>query len=327
MCSMPNLSPVPDSIEHIKKQLAIINDDAVCKVLPYASITKEQKGEDLVDFQALAPYCFAFTDDGKGVQDARMMEKAMRAAVAVNRPIAAHCEVERLVKGGVIHEGDFAKEHKLPPISSKSEYAMIERDIALAAKTGVHYHVCHVSCASSVKLIRGAKSAGVNITAETAPHYLVLTDKNLKDEGRFKMNPPLRSEIDKEELIFGVLDGTIDMIASDHAPHTVQEKDKGLLGSAFGIVGLETAFPIMYTHFVKTGVLSFERLVKLMAIRPREIFGLAAGLSNGGLADFCVVDTEASYAIDSERFVSKGRATPFEGMQVYGKILYTRSAI
>ncbi len=326
VCSMPNLSPVPDTAENISIQTEKIKKEAHCKVVPYASITLGQKGEELVDFQSLAPYCFAFTDDGKGVQSDEHMLQAMLEARSVNRPIASHCEVDSLVKGGVIHDGEYARRNSLPPISAKSEYEMLARDISLAAVTGVHYHVCHVSCASSVKLIRGAKSAGVHITAETAPHYLVLTDEDLKDEGRFKMNPPIRSSVDRAELIDGIIDGTIDMIATDHAPHSAEEKSGGLLNSAFGIVGLETAFAIMYTNFVKTDVFSFKRLVELMSIRPREAFGLKAGIYNGAYADFCIVDTKSKYNIDPSTFFSKGRATPFEGMEVYGKVMFTRCA-
>ncbi len=323
LCSMPNLNPVPDSMQNLKQQLDIINKTANCNVLPYSSITVGQNGEMLSDFKALAPFCAGFSDDGKGLQSEEMMRRALAVSKSVNKPIVAHCEVGNPGATGVIHDGEFAKQNNLPGISSASEYMMVKRDIELASEFGAALHLCHISTAESVQLIRSAKADGVQVTAETAPHYLLLTDMDIIDEGRFKMNPPIRSAKDRDALIEGIADGTIDAIATDHAPHSAEEKSKGLIGSAFGIVGLETCFATLYTGLVKTGKISLTRLIELMSIRPRQILGLQAGIIDGGIADFCIVNTATCYSVDPSQFKSKGRATPFEGMQVFGDIVYT----
>ncbi len=317
VCTMPNLDPVPDTLDNLQVQLDAIDKDAITQVVPYASITKGEKGLELSDMDALSAYVAGFSDDGRGVQSADMMREAMLNAKALNKPIVAHCEVNSLLKGGYIHDGEYAKAHGHRGISSESEYAQIERDIALAKETGVKYHVCHISTKESVRLIRQAKKDGVDITCETGPHYLILTDTDLKEDGKFKMNPPLRSQEDKEELLKGILDGTIDMIATDHAPHSAEEKSRGLEKSLFGIVGLETAFPLMYTCFVKTGVMTIEHLVKLMAYNPRKRFDLTRG------ADYTVFEISQPYVITPDDFATKGRSTPFEGYTVYGKCVLT----
>ena len=317
VCTMPNLNPVPDNAENLKLQLNLIKSDSVINVYPYGSITVGQKGEQLSDMSALSPNVVAFSDDGRGVQTDALMQSAMETAKSLNKIIVAHCEVNALLKGGYIHDGVYAKEHNHKGICSASEYEQIERDLFLAEKVGSRYHVCHISAKESVDLIRRAKNRGVDVTCETAPHYLVLDENNLQEHGRFKMNPPLRSTKDKEALIEGVLDGTIDMIATDHAPHSIEEKSKGLSGSAFGIVGLETAFPIMYTHLVKTGVISMEKLIKLMCENPRERFNIPLK------TDFSVWDTQNEYKIDPNDFLSMGRATPFENETVFGKCILT----
>ena len=316
VCTMPNLNPVPDTKENLKIQEDIIKKDALINVYPYASITKGQKGEELSDMESLTS-AISFSDDGRGVQNDEMMYLAMEKAKALDKVIVAHCEVNSLLEGGYIHKGEYAKAHGHKGICSESEYLQIERDIALAKKTGVKYHVCHISAKESVELIRQAKKDGVDITCETAPHYLVLEDSNLKEDGFYKMNPPLRGKRDKEALIEGIIDGTIDMIATDHAPHSLDEKSKGLEKSLFGIVGLETAFPIMYTHFVKTNVISLEKLINLMALNPRQRFNIPLG------NDFSIWDLEKSYKINSSEFKSMGRATPFNGMTVFGECLKT----
>ena len=316
VCTMPNLNPVPDSPENLKVQTDIIKREAAVNVYPYASITKSQLGETLCDFSALKD-AVAFSDDGKGVQNPEMMEKAMLSAKASGRIIAAHCEDNSLLDGGYIHDGAYARTHGHRGISSASEYAQIERDIALAKKTGCKYHVCHVSAKESVELIRRAKADGVDITCETGPHYLVLDDSDLQEDGRFKMNPPLRGKEDRLALIEGIKDGTIDMIATDHAPHSTEEKSKGLSGSAFGIVGLETAFPVLYTKLVLEGVITLEKLIELLAVNPRRRFGIPIG------DDFTVWDLNKPEKISSADFLSKGKATPFEGWEVYGKCVLT----
>ena len=313
--TMPNLSPVPDSLEHLEEQLGIIARDAVIRVTPYGSITVGEKGDRLSDMSALAPFVCGFSDDGRGVQDDGMMLLAMTEAKRLGKPIAAHCEVNSLLDGGYIHKGDYARKHGHRGICSESEWKQIERDLALASQTGCSYHVCHISTAESVELIRRAKKAGVDVTCETAPHYLCFTDNDLLENGCFKMNPPLRSERDREALIEGVADGTIDMIATDHAPHSAEEKSRGLEKSAFGIVGLETAFPVVYTKLVKTGVITLERLIGMMCTAPRKRFGLDTG------DDFAVMDIGRMYRIDDADFLSKGKASPFIGMQVFGKCL------
>ncbi len=315
--SMPNLNPVPDSVENIQKQLDIIKKDAVINVHPFASITVGQKGEELVDFESLAPFCAGFSDDGKGVQSEEMMLRAMRRAKALGKIISAHCEDNSLLFGGYIHDGEYAKAHGHKGICSESEWKPIERDLRLAEETGCKYHVCHISTKESVALIREAKKRGVDVTCETGPHYLILDDSDLKEDGRFKMNPPLRSRADKEALIEGLLDGTIDMIATDHAPHSAEEKSKGLKDSAFGIVGIETAFQLMYTRFVKTGIITLEKLVEVMAINPRKRFGIPQGDS------YTVWNLEKEITVDPNKFLSKGKATPFENEKVFGECLLT----
>ena len=315
--SMPNLNPVPDSVENIKQQLDIIEKDAVVRVHPYASITVGQKGEELSDFQGLAPLSIAYSDDGRGVQDREMMKAAMLKAKELGKIIVAHCEDNALLFGGYIHDGEYAKAHGHRGICSESEWGPIKRDIELLKETGAAYHVCHISTKESVDLIRKAKADGVNITCETGPHYLALDDSFLQEDARFKMNPPLRSKEDRLALIEGIKDGTIDMIATDHAPHSAEEKGRGLEKSLMGVVGLETAFAVMYTDFVKTGIITLERLVELMAINPRKRFGLPA------TSDICVFNVNEEYEIDPKEFVSMGKSTPFLGKKVFGKCMLT----
>lgn len=323
VCSMPNLNPVPDSEENLKQQLQIIERDAVIDVYPYGAITVGQLGEELSDMDNLAKDVIAFSDDGRGVQTDELMEKAMRKAKALGKMIVAHCEVNDLLKGGYIHDGEYAKEHGHRGICSESEWGQIKRDLELVEKTGCSYHVCHISAKESVELIRQAKKKGLDVTCETGPHYLVLSDKDLKEEGRFKMNPPLRSEEDRLALIEGIKDGTIDMIATDHAPHSAEEKGRGLEKSLMGIVGIETAFPILYTYLVKTGIISLEKLIALLSDNPRKRFSLPGGTNEGNKADFIVVDLDEEYTINSDSFYSMGRATPFDGYKVKGKVLHT----
>ena len=323
VCSMPNLNPVPDSKENLKKQLDIIEKDACINVYPYGSITVGQLGEELSDLDGMAEDVIAFSDDGRGVQSDEMMEQAMLKANQLGKMIVAHCEVNDLLKGGYIHDGEYAREHNHRGICSESEWAQIARDIELVKKTGCSYHVCHISTKESVDIIRKAKAEGVDITCETGPHYLVLCDMDLQEDGRFKMNPPLRSEQDRLALIEGIKDGTIDMIATDHAPHSAEEKGRGLEKSAMGIVGIETAFPILYTELVLKGVISLEKLVELLAINPRKRFGISGGTDVGENADFTVIDLDAEYEINPDEFYSMGRATPFTGKKVKGKVIHT----
>ena len=317
VCTMPNLNPVPDSVENIKKQLDIIAKDAKIGVHPYASITVNQEGKELSDLDGMKNLCIAYSDDGRGVQSDSMMEMAMIKAKKNGKMIVAHCEVNDLLFGGYIHDGEYCRLHGMKGICSESEWKQVERDIALAKKTGCKYHVCHISAKETVELIRKAKAEGVDITCETAPHYLVYNDMDLQDLGRFKMNPPIRSESDRLALIEGIKDGTIDMIATDHAPHSLEEKSKGLAGSNMGVVGLETAFSVMYTHLVKAGVLSLERLIELMSTNPRRRFGIELGNS------YTVFDLSKKYTVDPSKFLSMGRATPFEGCELYGECLMT----
>lgn len=317
VCTMPNLNPVPDSAENIKKQIEIIERDAAVRVHPYAAITVGEKGETLTDMKALSPYCIAFSDDGKGVQSEDMMREAMIKVKAHGKIIAAHCEDNSLLCGGYIHKGEYARLHGHKGICAESEWKPIERDLRLAKETGCKYHVCHISCKESVELIRKAKAEGVDVTCETAPHYLIFNDMDLKESGNFKMNPPIRSEEDRQALIEGIRDGTIDMIATDHAPHGSEEKSRGLKDSLMGIVGLETAFPVMYTYLVKKGIITLERLIELMAINPRRRFGLEE------TDDICVYDLQSEYIINPSEFKSKGKSTPFDGMTVSGKNLLT----
>lgn len=315
VCTMPNLNPVPDSPENLKIQLDIIEKDAAVRVIPYGAITVGEKGEVLSDMEVMSGYVCAFSDDGRGVQNDSMMEAAMRKAKSLGRIIAAHCEDNSLLSGGYIHDGEYCRIHNHKGISSESEYKQIERDIKLAEKTGAKYHVCHISTKESVQLIRNAKKRGVDVSCETAPHYLVLCDEDLQENGRFKMNPPLRSKADKEALIEGIIDGTIDMIATDHAPHSVEEKSKGLKGSAMGIVGLETAFPVLYTALVKPGIITIEKLIELMSINPRKRFGIDED------PGFSVFEIATPYTINPDEFKTMGRATPFAGREVYGKCI------
>ena len=325
VCAMPNLNPVPDSAEHLKQQLDIIARDAVIDVRPYGAITVNEAGERLSDMDALAPHVCAFSDDGHGVQRDGMMREAMIRAKSLGRLIAAHCEDNRLLHGGCVHDGAFARAHGLPGICSESEWGQIARDIELVRETGCGYHVCHISTKESVDLIRRAKAEGLDVSCETAPHYLLLTDADLLDEGRFKMNPPVREAADREALLEGLADGTIDMIATDHAPHAAAEKAKGLRGSAMGIVGLETAFPLLYTCLVvKQRRISLEKLVEHMSLAPARRFGLPCeGLAVGTEANLTLWDLSAEYAIDPADFLSMGRATPFEGWKVRGRCVET----
>ncbi len=312
VCTMPNLNPTPDSVENIMLQKEIIDRDSVINVYPYGTITVNEAGNELSDMCGMRDIAIAFTDDGRGVQSDDLMREAMLKAKSLDKMIVAHCEVNSLLKGGYIHDGDYAREHNHRGICSESEYAQIARDIELVKEIGCKYHVCHISTKESVELIRQAKKDGVDITCETGPHYLVLDDSDLQEHGRFKMNPPLRGKEDREALIEGILDGTIDMIATDHAPHSDEEKSKGLEKSAFGIVGLETAFPVLYTKLVKTGVLTFERLVELLCINPRKRFGIPMG------NDITVWDINEEFTVDPKDFLSMGKATPFEGETLNG---------
>lgn len=317
VCTMPNLDPVPDSAEHLQVQLDAIKRGAAIKVLPYGAITVGEKGEKLADMEAMSDKVCAFSDDGKGVQNDEMMREAMAKAKRLGKIIAAHCEDNSLLFGGYIHDGEYARMHGHRGISSESEYKQIERDLRLAEETGCAYHVCHISTKESVELIRQAKAHGVNVTCETAPHYLVLCDEDMQEDGRFKMNPPLRSREDKKALIEGINDGTIDMIATDHAPHSAEEKGRGLEKSLMGIVGLETAFSVLYTELVTKNIITLDRLVELMSFKPKERFGIDTN------NDFAVFDISEAYKIDPEDFLSMGRATPFAGREVFGRCLLT----
>lgn len=323
VCAMPNLNPVPDSREHLDAQLALIREKAVVKVLPYGSITVGQQGQELADLTAMASDVAGFTDDGHGVQRDAMMRAAMMAAKALGKGIFAHCEVDELLLGGYIHEGTYAKAHGHAGISSESEWKQIERDLGLVRETGCKYHALHVSTLEGVDLIRKAKAEGLPVTCETAPHYLALCEEDLQEDGFFKMNPPLRSAADRDALILGVRDGTIDVIATDHAPHTMEEKSRGLKDSLMGIVGLETALPVLYTRLVLRGLLPLERLFALLCDAPRALLGQAPGLRVGGPADIAVLDLEMPYQIDASRFASMGRNTPFDGWSVRGRCVRT----
>lgn len=317
VCTMPNLNPVPDSPETLQPQLDAIEKDALIAVYPYGAITKGEKGEVLADLEAMAPKVVGFSDDGRGVQSPLLMEQAMRKARELGKLIVAHCEDNSLLRGGYIHDGRYARDHGHRGICSESEWGPIARDLELAAKTGASYHVCHISTKESVEIIRQAKKSGVDVTCETGPHYLTMDDSMLQEEGRFKMNPPLRSKDDREALVEGLRDGTIDMIATDHAPHSAEEKSRGLQGSAFGVVGLETAFPILYTCLVRPGLLPMDRLLAALVTNPRNRFGIPMG------NDFSVWDLNAQYQIDPGDFLSQGKATPFEGWQVFGRCMAT----
>lgn len=325
VCPMPNLKPVPDSPANLRPQLDLIRRDAVVHVHPYGAITVGEKGEALADLEGLAPHVVAFSDDGKGVQTQETMRQAMLRAKALGKLIVAHCEDESLVGGGYIHDGAYARAHGHRGNPSASEWKQVERDLKLVEETGCAYHVCHVSTKESVELIRQAKARGLDVTCETAPHYLVFNDTMLQEEGRFKMNPPIRSEADRQALLAGIQDGTVDMIATDHAPHAPEEKAGGLEKSLNGIVGLETAFPVLYTHLVRPGILSLETLIDLMHTNPARRFGIGAPLEEGAPADLTVFDLDAQYTIRPEDFLSQGKSSPFAGERVFGKCLLTLS--
>ena len=312
VCTMPNLNPVPDSSEHLQLQRDIIEKDGVIHIYPYGAITVGQQGEQLADMTGMAEYVIAFSDDGRGVQSDEMMRQAMLQAKSLGKMIVAHCEVNSLLNGGYIHDGEYARINEHKGICSASEYEQIARDLKLVEETGCSYHVCHISTKESVELIRQAKARGVDVTCETAPHYLIMNDMDLQDEGRFRMNPPIRSEDDRRALVRGIQDGTIDMIATDHAPHSAEEKSKGLAGSAFGIVGIETAFAAMYTHMVLPGVITLEKLVELLTVNPRKRFHIPLG------EDYTVWDLNAEFTVDPDDFLSMGKATPFAGWKLRG---------
>ena len=323
VCSMPNLNPVPDSVENLKVQQDIIDSDAKIEVLPYAAITIGRKGEELVDVASLHDKVCAFSDDGSGVQVDGMMERAMSEAVKHDALIAAHCEVEELLKGGYIHDGEYARQHNHKGICSESEWEQVKRDIEIAEKLGCRYHVCHISTKETVELVRQAKARGVKVTCETGPHYLIFTDMDLEEDARWKMNPPIRSAEDRAALIEGIKDGTIDMIATDHAPHSLEEKSRGLKDSAMGIVGLETAFAALNTHLVKRGIISLEHLVQIMSINPRKVFRIKGGLNIGDRADIVLLDTEREWMVDSEKFYSMGKVSMFVGRPMVGDVAMT----
>ena len=323
VCSMPNLAPAPDTMENLQQQLDIIERDAVIKVLPYATITRKRAGDELVNFAELKPYVAGFSDDGTGVQTEEVMRQAMVEAAKTDTIIAAHCEVDELLRGGYIHDGEYAAKNGHRGICPESEWKQVERDIELAAEAGCRYHVCHISTKQTVELIRQAKARGVKITCETGPHYLTMCDMDLKEEGRFKMNPPIRSAEDRDALIAGLQDGTIDVVATDHAPHTADEKSRGLERSAMGVVGIETSFAVIYTKLVKAGIISLEKAVEVLAEAPRKIFNLGGGLKEGEAADITVFDLEKEFTVDPDTFLSKGRSTPFEGWQLQGECCLT----
>ncbi|MDE5791488.1 MAG: dihydroorotase [Muribaculaceae bacterium] len=317
VCTMPNLNPAPDSIENLLPQLEIIKRDAAIKVIPYATITKKRLGKELVDYEALAPYVAGFSDDGSGVQDEEVMRRAMKGIAPTGKILAAHCEVNDLLRGGYIHDGEYARRHGHRGICSESEWREIDRNIRLASETGCRLHICHISTAESVALIRDARKAGIEVTCETGPHYLAFCDEDLQEDGRFKMNPPIRSARDRDALIEGIVDGTIECIATDHAPHSAEEKSRGLERSAMGVVGLETALAAVYTTLVKPGIISLDKLVEIMSTNPRRIFGIE------GDPGKVMVDFSESFIVDPTTFKSMGKATPFEGMELYGKFLKT----
>ncbi len=319
VCTMPNLDPVPDSKANLKQQTDLIREDGLIRIYPYGAITVGQKGETLSDMRGLASQVIAFSDDGRGVQNEDMMRKAMLTAKSLKKLIVAHCEDNSLLNGGYIHDGEYARANSHRGISSESEWKQLQRDLKLVKETGCAYHVCHISTKESVELIRKAKAEGLNVTCETAPHYLILDDSFLLEDGKFKMNPPLRSPADREALIAGIQDGTIDMIATDHAPHSEEEKSRGLDGSSFGIVGIETAFPLLYTYLVKENIISMERLIELLVTAPRKRFNIPLG------CDFSIWDLRQSYIIEPEQFQSQGKSTPFESWRVWGKCMATVS--
>ena len=325
VCAMPNLKPVPDSLENLRVQLDLIRKNAKVHVYPYGAITCGEKGEALADLAAMAPYVTGFSDDGRGVQSEEIMRAAMTLAKTLDKPIVAHSEDESLLtKGWAVHDGDFARRNNLPGNAPASEWKQVERDIRLVRETGCRYHVCHISTKESVALIRAAKAEGLPVTCETGPHYLVMCDEDLQDEGRFKMNPPIRSAEDRDALVAGLLDGTVDCIATDHAPHSAEEKSRGLRGSLNGIVGLETAFPILYTNLVETGIVPLETVLNALCVNPRKIFSLPGGsIEEGAPADLTVLDLNRPHVINSQTFRSLGRATPFDGWGVSAAVAMT----
>ena len=323
VCSMPNLNPAPDNLENIMQQWQIIHTDAKVKVMPYATITRNRYGKELVDFGSLKNQAVAFSDDGSGVQSEEMMRQAMTEAAKNDAIIAAHCEVNELLRKGYIHDGEYAAKHNHRGICSESEWAQIERDIKLAEESGCQYHVCHISTKESVALIRQAQNNGVKISCETAPHYLTMCDMEIEEDGRFKMNPPIRSAADRDALIEGIKDGTIEIIATDHAPHTADEKSRGLELSAMGVVGLETSFAVIYTKLVREGIISLERAVQLMSENPRRIFKLSPAMRIGAAADIAVFDLNSRYTVDPDKFLSMGKSTPFKGWELYGECVMT----
>ena len=323
VCSMPNLKPAPDSMENLTVQLDAIGKSAVINVIPFGTITKGSQGDVLSDMEDMAIDVAGFSDDGRGVQNREMMLAAMKKAKALGKIISAHCEDNSLLRGGYIHDGEYAKEHGHKGICSESEWGQIKRDLELVKESGCAYHVCHISTKESVALIRQAKKDGLDVTCETGPHYLVFSDKDLQEDGRFKMNPPIRSEEDRLALIEGIKDGTIDMIATDHAPHSFEEKSKGLKDSLMGVVGIETSFPVLYTNLVKTNIITLEKLIELLHINPCKRFGIDCELAEGKSANLTVFDLESAYKIDSNSFLSMGKSTPFEGDEVFGECLLT----
>lgn len=323
VCTMPNLSPAPDSLSTLQEQTSLIRRDSAINIIPFATITRERRGRECVDFKALAPYVAGFSDDGSGVQDENVMREAMMEVAQTGSLIAAHCEVNSLLNGGYIHDGEYARDNGHKGICSESEWKEVERDIRLAEETGCRLHVCHISTKESVSLIRDAKRRGVKVTCETGPHYLAFSDSDLKDEGRFKMNPPIRSASDRDALIEGLADGTIDAIATDHAPHSADEKSRGLKGSAMGVVGLETSLAAVYTYLVENGFIPIERLVEAMSLRPSEILGIEAGIREGEKANLTLVDLNRSFVVNPADFLSMGKATPFEGTTLKGVVMLT----
>ncbi len=326
VCPMPNLNPAPDSIATLDAQLEIIDREAVVETIPYATITKGRLGNEPVDYRSLAPYVAGFSDDGSGIQQEEAMLEAMRGIAPTGKILAAHCEVNSLLKKGYIHDGEYARKHNHRGICSESEWKEIERDIRLAEKTGCRLHICHISTAESVKLIREAKGRGVKVTCETGPHYLAFCDEDLQEDGRFKMNPPIRSRLDMEELRKGAADGTIDVIATDHAPHSAEEKSKGLEKSAMGVVGLETSLAAIYTYMVLPGIIPFTRMIEMMANAPRKIFGISGGLKRGDRADLALVDFDAEWTVNPDEFFSAGKSTPFAGEKLKGRVMLTLAA-
>ena len=316
--TMPNLNPAPDCVENLQIQQGIIARDSLIGVHPYATITLGRKGEgELVNIEQLAPLVAGFSDDGCGVQSEDLMREAMGRCARVGSMIVEHCEVNSLLHNGYVHAGAYARAHGHRGICSESEWREVERNIRLSEETGCRLHICHISTKESVQLIREAKARGAKVTCETAPHYLLLDERCMGEDGCWKMNPPLRGVDDRMALLAGIQDGTIDVIATDHAPHTAEEKSRGLENSAFGIVGIECAFPLMYTYLVRTGFITLERLVELMSTRAREITGLPQGTS------WATFEVETPYEIDPEKFLSKGHSTPFAGWTVYGRCVET----